>query len=321
MNAHASSPFPLLSLLLSTLLWIGTLAAQSPEPAGQPATSLAKTCAQMQELVSLKFETIEDQDAAMMRRFRHMMPDAAREKELLGRVVEGTTWLDLSESDQEVVVANGRAIAREIGGAWRPRRGLDAFGKPLPFVFDPTVFFERLHAASAAGKDARTENATWRGADYAVHTLTLDEDAARDFVLGGAVPAPQSMGGALMIGGNEMGGGDLPELLVDVAVWIDAKSGLCHRVKVNVHQESNLPGNVRFEVQGAEGLDDAPEAEDVTEFDADGKRIYRHGLPVRKLEESVSAMRFEAHLSEHGTAAKLDLDDEARALLGGSRKR
>ncbi|MGE0142372.1 MAG: hypothetical protein AB7I19_03855 [Planctomycetota bacterium] len=321
MTSHTSSPFPMPSLLLSVLLGVGTLSAQTADQPGQAATSLAKTCAQMQDLVSLKFETVEDQDAAMMRRFRHMMPDAAKEKELAGRVVEGSTWLDLSDSDQEVVVAHGRAIAREIGGAWRPRRGLDAFGKPLPFVFDPQMFFERLHAASAAGKDVRTENATWRGAEYTVHTLTLDEDAARDFVLGGAVPAPQSMGGAMMIGGNVMGGGDLPELLVDVAVWIDAKSGLCHRVKVNVQQDSNLPDNVRFEFQGAEGLDDAPEAEDVTEFDADGKRIYRHGLPVRKLEESVSAMRFEARLSEHGTAAKLDLDDEARALLGVGRKR
>ena len=51
-------------------------------------------------------------------------------------------------------------------------------------------------------------------------------------------------------------------------------------------------------------------------FHEKGDRIYKKGLPVRKLGEKLSLADFDITFSEHGKTFTIKLDDENRELLG-----
>lgn len=306
------------AFLLVPLLLVAAPRAQ--EDAAAP--DLATVCAKMQALSGVGFQSYEEQDSAMTRRFKNMMPAAARETEVSGR--RAGPWLvaDITDGEQELVLHGSRMIARESGGSWCPRRNVDVFGAPLPFVFDPALFFERIASVGENAGEIRTQAARWREGDYQILELTLTGEAARSVVLGGGVPATRGMGGAIMIGGpgGGLGQADVPEMTVDLAMWIDPSTGLCHRMKASSYQESSTPQGMRFEIQGAD-LGDENDAEKINEFDAEGNRLYRNGLPVRAVDESTSAMHFDVELRDHGQAAAPELDDGARQLLGLGKRR
>ncbi|MFO1050994.1 MAG: hypothetical protein U1F36_02115 [Planctomycetota bacterium] len=308
---------------VSALALFAALAAGQDDAAAAPKKTnpFAEVASKMQALGSLSFKSFEEQDAAMTRRFAKMMPASARETEVNGSRVGDLLGAKLGEDEQEVVIRGERMVARESGGKWLPRRGVDALGTGLPFLFDPAVFFDRLAEVGGDGADLREENTKWREKDCRVITATFTGEAACDLVLGGGLPNVRSMGGMIMLGGgNAHGSADLPELTVDVALWIDTSTGLCNRIKASAYQESEVPGNVQFQVNGADAGDDQPE-EKVQERDADGKRIYKSGLPVRGVDSSTSAMHFEVTFSKHGATDAPELDDTARKLLGVAGKR
>ncbi len=301
-------------------LFCGALSTGTSRGQDAPALpDLATVCAKMRALPGVTWKTFEEQDQAMMRRFRAMMPAAARETEVSGTAAGDWLSARLFDGEHEVVFLGNRMIARTAEGEWRPRSGVTSNGTPLPFVFDPARFFDRLAGCCADGKDLRTEDSTWREKPWRVVTISLSDDAARDLVLGGGVPRlGGGMRGAIMLGGPGGGAGadEDPEIMVDLALWLDPQTGLCHRVKASAYEESAMPGNVHIEFGGAEVADDDAKAEKPVEFDAEGKRIYKGGLPVREVGESTSTMSFEVVLSEHGTTAAPKLDAMGQALLG-----
>ncbi len=304
---------PARACLLATFAVLAPLAAQDPAP-----HTLTDVATAMRALPGVAFKTFEEQDQAMIRRFRRMMPQEARETELSGRTAGELLVASVFDGEHEVVLSGARMIARVADGEWRARRGVTVDGRPLPFLFDPALFFERLADVVESGKDERREETTWREKPWQIVTVTFDEEAARDLVLGGAVPrVGGGMRGAIMIGGPALGGDDPPEITLDVALWIDPQTGLCHRMKASAYEVSDVPDNVHIQIEGDAGeADDA--GEKVKELDADGKRIYKGGLPVRAIDSSTSAMHFEVELSAHGATEAPKLDATALARLGAT---
>jgi hypothetical protein len=306
---------PLALALVAAVSNSAAVAAQDAA-ASEAQPGIAELATRMGALSGMSFKTLEEQDQAMVRRFRRMMPPGSRETELSGSSAGSWLSASLDDGEHELLFTGGRMIARLAEGEWRPRRGVTVTGKPLPFIFEPQVFFARLAGAAAAAKDARSESTTWREKPWNLVTVSFDEDAARDLLLGGALPrVGGGHGGPIMIGAPGMGNDEPPELTLDLAFWIDPTTGLCHRIKASAYETSTMPDNMRIEFQGAEGLEEEEDAK-VEEFGADGKRIYKGGLPVRAVDGSTSAVHFEVEFGALGATEQPQLDAAARALLG-----
>ena len=173
------------------------------------------------------------------------------------------------------------------------------------------------------------EQETTRG-KRVVLSLTLRGNAANDFALAGTLPAmAKGFGGMIAKLGAMGGGGGLPELTVDLALVVDPSTALVHRVRSAAYQETGgFPGG-RVVLGGAPGGfgddddDDEDEDEDDEEDDEDevktrdaqGNRLYKRGLPVRKLRDSLSKMRFNISFTKHGQPYVFELDATGRKLL------
>ena len=74
----------------------------------------------------------------------------------------------------------------------------------------------------------------------------------------------------------------------------------------------------RVVIGGGGGLGEEEEdeqEEEVKTHDAQGNRLYRRGLPVRKLKESLSKMEFDISFTKHGQPYVFELDAVGRKLL------
>ena len=83
------------------------------------------------------------------------------------------------------------------------------------------------------------------------------------------------------------------------------------------YKENPFVGQVQIAVNGGGGGggDDDEEEEDVEEFDGDGKRLYKKGMPVRALGEKLSLADFDVSFSEHGKTFDVDVPKAIATFL------
>jgi hypothetical protein len=288
------------------------------DPAPDAGEVVTKACEKMRLLPGVKWQTTEKQDSALTRRFAGRV-GGNQEVEIDGRSSAGVVQATLNDGDDEIVRRGDRMLARNAGGAWKLRSGVLAEGAPLPFVFDAERFFERLGALPAAERKVlQSTTETFRDREYRVLSFTLGDEAAREFVFAGCVPAVGMrvpLFGGLPFGGNAQAAP--PEMLLDIALYVDPETGLVHRARTRAAQEGGIGGgNVQIQVAGAGfGDQDEEHEEEVKEFDDQGNRRYERGLPVRKIGKSTSVMDFDVRFSEHGKTFAPELDAPSRALL------
>ena len=98
-----------------------------------------------------------------------------------------------------------------------------------------------------------------------------------------------------------------------------AMTGNIHKVKVSCYQDSPMQGNFKIQIGGGGGGfggdDEEEDEEEVKEKDKDGNRIYKRGLPIRKLEDDVSKVDYDITFTKIDQTVKIKLDPRARKLL------
>ena len=328
-------PIRIVSLCAATVLAL-PVAAQEKSNAEPPAERspeevLALAVKRMSQLTAVAFRTTETQNSAMSRQVAKQVGGVG----LMGgggSTIRGT-WSDgvlsarVNDDGDRVVLYRGRMVARNDDIEWKPRRSRLVDGAAMPFVMDPQRTFEALVALpKAARRVARSEKGQYKDRDVLILSITLEGEAAQDFALSGTLPTVSSrMGGAMAfvrrMGMGPGGGGALPELTVDLALYVDPTTGYVHKMKSRTYQESQAMGNVQIQIAGGGvlgggGGDDEDEDEDeLREKDAKGRRIYKRGLPVRRLGDNVSRMDFDIVLSKHDRPVKLGLPAAAKQLL------
>jgi hypothetical protein len=298
------------------VLFASPLAAQAEGPdRAAAAGTLRKALQQTAALPAIAFKSVESRDEAMM---RHLPIGAAEDVQVSGTLADGVLHASIGYDDDEVVLADGRMIARQQDGAWKLRRGCLADGKPLPFVLDPSVLLGVLaRLPESALQVTRVEPAKLKDRDVMLYSTTLTGAAAEELGLCGAMPRG---GGRMMV---MIGGAGAPqpkaEVTVDLAVSVDPATGHVLRVHAKSYAKSELPGNVQVRFAGADGVEfDSGEAEEEAADEAGqaGPLEYSKGLPKRKLDKKTSLTEFDVSFSQHGEAKKPELTDAARALLG-----
>jgi hypothetical protein len=303
-------PLPLLAALvfLTTNLRAQEAAAKAEAPA------LRATIGKMLELGGGAFRTTEVQDPAMLRRFRGALAAAGGgDVEVKGSWKQDRRHAELNDGDDSVCLHAGRAAVMD-GKDWVLRQGTLGAGQRLPFVLDPQLLLEALAALPNAALAPQHEEAGKVGErDVQVLSTTLAGKPATEFYLSGALP---SSGGPMMMIGPGMRGmpQDPPEVTLDLAWHVDPATGLLHRLRIKAYKKDQLPQNMRVEIQGAEAGGDEPE-EEIKETDEQGKRIYKRGLPVRKLGSDVSLIDFDIRFSEHGKPSLPSLPEGAKQWL------
>ena len=267
---------------------------------------LDKACAKMSSLSGVAFRSYEAQDDAMMRQFRGQMPDGmgGEDIEVRGEWCRGVTRALLNFEEDEII-RHGRRVAARGADDWTRRMDATAEGSPLPYIFDPELFFEIV--ASSGVEVSHSEPGKYKGDEVLIVGCTIEGDEAHELSLTGAFPRPKSGGGIIMMGGG-MGGPPPSEVMIDIAFYIDPETSMVRRLRVMTYKENPFVGQVQIAVNGGGGGgDDDEEEEDVEEFDGDGKRLYKKGMPVRALGEKLSLADFDVSFSEHGKTFDVDV--------------
>lgn len=314
-----STRFSILALACLTV----TATAQESNPAEAAAGSaeqalLSRALGTMAALPSVAFKTVEATDQAMTRRFRDQM-GGETETEVAGSSGGGIVKARLNYDADQVITHAGRTVARASEGEWKPRQGVLAGGQPMPFVLDPELFFEMLGSLPAdALQVKRHEKTTYKDLELVILTLAVEGRTAREFGMTGVLPRiPSPMFRAL--GGGMGDAMPQPEVTTDIAIFVDPKTALIHRIRCKSYEESPMLANVQFKVAGDGGQDidveENTEEDDTEENDAQGNRIYKKGLPVRRLGQGTSLLDFDITFTDHGKAAAPELDATARKLL------
>ncbi len=316
----------LLGVLFTGILAPATRAQQPAAEAAAPSAAaradltesalLARAIAKMASVTGVQLKTLEVHDNAMLRQFRAHMAGGigiGEDIEVEGTWCQGVLAATAGNGD-EVVRCRGRTVAR-VDGEWKLRGATLPNGGAMPFLFDPQLFFEWLAALRPEALAVAHAEEGKRG-DVAVRVLsaTLEGDAARDLLLAGVFPAVGGGGPMIMLGGGAAA--SQGDVTVDLAMHVDPDSALVHRVRVKAYEESPFAGHVQIAGGGGDEKDEgADEEKDVRETDAQGNRIYKGGLPVRKLGDSLSMVDFDVTLSKHDQTFAVDLDQKARRLL------
>lgn len=299
-------------------LFATALAAQDPAPAPAPVPGpelFERAFSQLRQLENGSFHSAESSDVAMLRRMRAMLGGQDVE-------VDGT-WFGASrsyelESGDTLLVAGGRRVVQNANGEWRLRGATDADGKPLPWLFDPVLLHDALESLDPAARKLAHTDTSKLDAGRVTFGLTLEGQAAVDFFLSGAMPSGGGGPGPMFrIGGAGAGAGGPPEVTVDLAFEIDTAAERIERIRAKAYRTDRMPGNVQFRTAGGEEIEAEAPAEQVEEFDADGKRRHERGLPVRKLGEDVSLIEVTVRLKDLGSTPAIEVPESAAKLLRG----
>ena len=278
---------------------------------------LRKACQTMQQQTAITFTTSESQDAAMTRRFRHMMPQSAEPTEVKVRQTPGLIHAEIGD-DEEILIAGRRCIARSGDGAWELRKGTTTRGLPLPFLFDPELLFEVLDGLPEAARAVqRSEAAKLGDRNLQLVSLTLEGKEAKNLARSGLLPR-MAGGPMLLMGGMGRQMQEGGAMTIDAALWVDPETGLVHKLCLRALSTSAMPGNVQIRMGGPGGEEVEAEAEEETpvqEKDAQGQRIYKAGLPVRAVGKDQSVLEFEVRFSGFGLTKSPELSSEASKLL------
>ena len=302
------------ALALIAPLATAPLAAQ--EQGANHDTLLAQACEKMATLNGVGFRTLEAQDNAMMRQFRSQMPVGDDEEvEVEGKWSGGVLQASVNFDEDQVIRYAGRTITR--GEArWKLRADTLASGVPMPFMLDPRLLFDVVNTLPAdALKVRNAETARYRGQDVVILGVTLTDNEAGEVHLSGAIPKASGGPRIMMRLGGGMGGMPADETTIDMAFYVDAESGLVHRVRAMVYHKSGMAGSISIAGGIGGGDEEIEEEEPLEERDADGNRIYKKGLPVRNLEDDVSLVDFDVSFSDHGKTFAVELAPSARKLL------
>ena len=318
---------PCCSFLIAATATI-LLSAQEPAPAVPPAEVAvpAPGSPEAMKLVDKGVEKMlavgrgawrshEDQDSAMMRGAG--LPFGNDGTDVDGGWHQDLVW---GEKDRDVYVRQGGRMVVKAVGAWKLRASKLASGQPAPFTLDPVLLFTALRDLPAEQrKVVHTAAAEVAGKKVVVLSLTMDGEAAADFVDTGAVPAAGS-GGMVIFGG--LGGGmgmPQPESTVHLALFVDPENGDVLRFAAKVYEQNPMFGNVQIQVQGAGGGDEEEEEEEAKKEDAAAAKPaapeWKNGLPTKKPAKDESVVTFRADFSKLGLADAPALDDKAKALL------
>lgn len=81
-----------------------------------------------------------------------------------------------------------------------------------------------------------------------------------------------------------------------------------------------MPGNVRIQIGGADGVEEEEEAEEDEKEGAKGagknaEPVFKKGLPERTLTKKLSLCEFGVTFADYGKAKAADLPAQARVLL------
>lgn len=268
------------------------------------------------KLDSMSFKSVESQDDAIRRR---MPIGAAEDTQVSGTWSQGTIHASIGFDEDQVVLANGRLLARKTDGDWKLRRACLVDGQPLPFVTDPGLMFAVLaNLPAAAFKVTNAEEGKIKDTAVITYGFTLEGEVAEDLALCGIVPRATGGGMMLMIGGGGGGGMSMPkpDVTLDLAVSVDAETGYVARVHCKAYTKSEMPGNVQVRFAGADGVDMEEAAEEPEPAVEDAAMQFRSGLPKRHLGKDTSLTDFDVTLSRHGTAKLPELSEASRKLLG-----
>ena len=227
----------------------------------------------------------------------------------------------MNDGDDEAVLYRGRMVARSDSD-WKLRRNYLYNGSPMPFVLDPQLFFEALgQLPKSALKIRKVDHQETTKGKRVVLSITLTGEAATDFALAGTLPPfEKGFGGMIVkLGAMGGGGGGEPDLTVDLALMLDPNTALVHRVRSASYQEGGMAGGGRVVIAGGGGgfgdEDDEEDEKEVKIRDAQGNRIYKRGLPRRKLKDSQSKMEFNISFTKHGQPYVFEMDAAGRKLL------
>lgn len=323
---------PVSRLALTALMLSGAPVAQESAPTPQQidaTTLLTKAIKKMSSLNSVRFKTTEIQDAASTRQIMKQMAGlgggmflGAEDKVVRGALSDGILHAKTNDGDDEVAVYRGRIVARS-DSEWKLRRNRLYDGSPMPLLLDPQLFFEALaQVPKSELKVRRIDHQDTTRGPRIVLSITLRDDAANDFALAGTLPAMATGFGGMFakLGAMGVAAGGPPDMTVDLALVVDPNTALVHKVRTASYQAGGLPGG-RVVLGGAPGGFGGEEDEDEDEEqvvktrDAQGNRLYKRGLPVRKLKDSLSKMQFKISFTKHGQPYVFELDATGRKLL------
>jgi hypothetical protein len=303
-----------------------TAAAAKPEQAN-PKEALAAAVKRMAKLNGVAFRTTEAQNSAMSRNIAKQMGGlggmmGGGDTSVRGTWFGGILRATMNDDADEILTYRGRMVARNDDVSWKLRRNRLASGGKMPFVLDPGRFFEALQALPASALSVKNHKAsTYKDKAVLIIGITLEGEDAQDFALSGALPAVSSgMGGMMMMMRGGGGTAQLPDITVDLALYVEPATGYIHKVKSRSYQQSTGGGGgFQIKVQGDGGgfgaEQEEEEEEEVKEKDDSGKRIYKRGLPVRRLGDDLSRMVYDVIFTKHDHAVPLKLDPEAKKLL------
>lgn len=323
------STFALVLLASVSLVAQETPTPKQPDPQQiDAAVLLKKAIKKMASLNSVRFKTTEAQDAASTRQIMKQMAGlgggmfgGGQDKIVRGALSDGILHAKMNDGDDEAVLYRGRTVARS-DSEWKLRRNRLYNGSPMPFVLDPQLFFEALgQLPKSAVRIRKVDHQETTKGKRVVLSITLKDEAATDFGLAGTLPPlEKGFGGMIIKMGAGAGGGDEPDLTIDLALVVDPSTALVHKVRSASYQEGGMPGGGRVVIGGGGGFgeedeEDEDDEEEVKTRDAQGNRIFKRGLPVRKLKDSLSKMEFNISFTKHGEPYVFELDAAGRKLL------
>ena len=316
------------------LLAATALAQEEPTPEAPPKPDpqicLAEAIQKMRLLPSVEFRTTEAQDSSTSRQVRRQLGGmgglgGGGDTEVHGSWSDGILQARLNDDADEILAYRGRMIARGDDSDWKLRHRRLVNGQEMPFVLDPSRFFEALtDLPKNAVRVRHSEETAYKGQDLLLVGVTLTDEHAQEFALSGALPWVQTgMGGVRILGGlgaAGMGRAPLPDLTIDLALYLDPKTGFVHRAQCRVDRKGGGNGGVQIQIGGAGGMGglgggEEEKEEEVKEKDEQGNRIYKRGLPVRKLRETISRLDYDIRFTKHGMPVPHKLDERARKLL------
>lgn len=217
--------------------------------------------------------------------------------------------------DNEVVFAGRRQIARVENGDWKLRDQCLAGGQDLPFVLDPQLLFDRLLALGPEVTHA--EVGTWNDRPIEILTVTVEGDDAVELLWSGALPEQGGgLGGIMIVNQGGRKAVPKPDVVIDLAFFVDPATRLVHELKVRSYAEAGAKGARIVAIGGpGGGFHIGGEEEEEEEEQEATAPAFEDGLPVRDTEDRV-VQKLDVTFTDHGEAPLPELDETARRLLG-----
>ncbi|MEZ5962280.1 MAG: hypothetical protein R3F56_00410 [Planctomycetota bacterium] len=293
-----------------TLLAVGVVAqvAEPPVPEGKVA-ALQRILASTTR-AAFRFATELRSDSQFV---RATQGGKAKPVRTTGAQEAGCLYVVLPDDAGEVLRAGRRSLARIKKGKWVRRFDLDAEGAPLPFLFEPEIFFPAVLDTDL--EYLRAEVGTLDDRPVEILTAHAEGEHARALTWSGALPAgEQAMMGVFRIGGGRVVR-PKAEQEVDLAFFVDPASKRLLKIAMQLY--SKAPGGAAgvFVAVGGAAQEEEPEEPEV---DEKAPLRFEHGLPVRsrRIADGWLKVTFEVTFTEHDVARIDALDGAASAALG-----